>query len=131
MKNNIQTAVIGCLGLLLANGVFAEGLPAGKLILPASISAFQLGGKSVQDARVKTVSISGQPFNEALQVQTLKRPPYPWNITLAATMTGVIHKGDVLLASLMARRIASRQETGEALLWLSAADGGSGGHYPD
>ncbi|MEI6074865.1 MAG: endo-1,4-beta-xylanase [Verrucomicrobiota bacterium] len=118
MKKEIPSAVIGCLGFLLANSVFAADLPAGKLILPATISAFQLGGKSVQDAQVKIVSIPGQPFSEALQVQTLKRPPYPWNITLAAPTTGAIYKGDVLLASLMARQVESRQETGEALLEL-------------
>jgi endo-1,4-beta-xylanase len=104
--------------LLLANGASAPDLPAGKLILPVSISAFQPGGKSAADARAKTVSVIGQSFDKAWQIQTLKRPPYPWNITLAAATTGAIHKGDVLLASLMARRITSRQETGEALLEL-------------
>ena len=118
LKRYFHSRVIGCLGLLLASRIIAADLPAGKPILPATISAFLLGGKSAQDARAKTVSISGQSFNEALQVQTLKRPPYPWNITLAAPTTGAIRKGDVLLASLMARRIASRQETGEALLEL-------------
>ena len=116
MKDFFQGGVIGCLSLLLVSGVFAADLPAGKSLLPTATSAFQLGGKSVQDVRMKAVSISGQSFNEALQIQTLNRPPYPWNISLAAPTTGAIHKGDVLLASLMARRIASRQETGEALL---------------
>ena len=118
MKDFFQGGVIGCLSLLLVSGVFAADLPAGKSLLPTATSAFQLGGKSVQDVRIKAVSISGQSFNEALQIQTLNRPPYPWNISLAAPTTGAIHKGDVLLASLMARRIASRQETGEALLEL-------------
>ncbi len=118
MKDFFQGGVIGCLSLLLVSGVFAADLPAGKSLLPTATSAFQLGGKSVQDVRMKAVSISGQSFNEALQIQTLNRPPYPWNISLAAPTTGAIHKGDVLLASLMARRIASRQETGEALLEL-------------
>ena len=128
MKDFFQGGVIGCLSLLLVSGVFAADLPAGKSLLPTATSAFQLGGKSVQDVRMKAVSISGQSFNEALQIQTLNRPPYPWNITLAAPTTGPIHKGDVLFASVSARRIASRQETGEALLEL-VVEGNSDGHH--
>jgi len=116
MKHFFPSGVIGCLGLLLASGIFAADLPAGKSLLPPAINAFQLGGKSVQEARVKTVNIAGQPFKQALQVETLKRPPYPWNITLATLTTGPMRKGDVLLASVTARRIKSRQETGEALI---------------
>ena len=118
MKRYFHSRVIGCLGLLLANCISAADMSAGKLILTTTHSGFQLAGKYAQDARINTVGIAGQTFSEALQVQTLKRPPYPWNITLAAPTTGAIHKGDVLMASLMARRIASRQETGEALLEL-------------
>ena len=108
--------------------VSAAGAPAGESLLPAALAAFQPGGNAATDARVKTVRLSGQPFPEALQVATLKRPPYPWNITLAAPTTGPIHKGDVLFASVSARRIASRQETGEALLEL-VVEGNSDGHH--
>lgn len=96
----------------------AAALPTGSTLLPEAITAFSLGGKNAADALVKELLATNQPFTALLQVQTLKKPPYPWNITLAAPTTGAMHKGDVLLASLMARRIASRQETGEALLEL-------------
>ncbi len=92
--------------------------PTGTSLLPPGLDALQLGGKNATDARLTRVEAPGQPFKEALRLETLQRPPYPWNITLAAATTGEIHKGDVLLAGVTARRIASRQETGEALLEL-------------
>ena len=93
-------------------------VPAGAALLAPDLRALQPGGKNAADVRVTPVSVSGQPFNEALQVETLKRPPYPWNITLAAPTIGAILKGDVLLATASARRVKSRQETGEALIEL-------------
>lgn len=94
----------------------AVELPKGTPMIPEDATALTLGGKSATDAHVTTVSVAGQPFGRARQIATLKQPPYPWNITLSVPTFAAIHKGDVLLASVVARRIASRQETGEALL---------------
>ena len=96
----------------------AAELPSGTNLVVLNFSTIRLGSKSATDARMKTTTVAGQSFNEALQVQTLKRPAFPWDIALAVPTTGAIHKGDVLLASVLARRIASQQETGEALLEL-------------
>jgi endo-1,4-beta-xylanase len=89
--------------------------PAGQNVIPPHLNALQLAGKNAADARVEQVAVTGQPFAGALRVETLKRPPYPWNITLVTLTSGPMHKGDVLLATVTARRIKSRQETGEAL----------------
>jgi GH35 family endo-1,4-beta-xylanase len=113
-QSALQTVAYAGLALRLS----AAELPAGTSLLAPDLAAVRLGGKSAADARVKTMDITGQPFQQALRVETLKRPPYPWNITLASPTTGVIRKGDVLLASVVARRINSRQETGEALVEL-------------
>ena len=93
-------------------------LPSGVALLSPELRALKPGGRNAADARVQPVRVSGQPFPEALQVETLKRPPYPWNITLFTPATGPMRKGDVLLATVTARRIKSRQETGEALIEL-------------
>lgn len=96
--------------------VFAAGLTYGPNLIPPELQSLQLAGKNAADARVEKVAVNGQPFAEALRVETLKRPPYPWNITLVTPTSGPMRKGDVLLATVTARRIKSRQETGEALI---------------
>lgn len=96
--------------------VRANNLPSGQNMISRGLGAMQLVGKNASDARVTPIAIAGQSFASALRVETLKRPPYPWNITLMTLTTGGMRKGDVLLATVMARRIMSRQETGEALI---------------
>ena len=90
----------------------------GDSLISGMPEALQLAGKNAADARVKLTKVSGQNFAKTLQVETLKQPPYPWNITLLTPITASMHKGDAVLATVTARRIKSRQETGEALLEL-------------
>jgi len=116
MKIRLAVTLLAFVAVALRLGAVERA--AGTSLLAPDLAAVTLGGKSAADARVKTVAIAGQPFKEALQVETIKRPPYPWNITLATPTVAAMHKGDVLLATVTARRIHSRQETGEALLEL-------------
>jgi GH35 family endo-1,4-beta-xylanase len=118
MRTQLMALLAG-LNFICASGL-AAGLPAGVSLLPSALAALKLGGRDADAARVSNVTVTNAPFASALRVQTLREPPYPWNITLAAPTTADIHQGDVLLATVMARRIQSRQETGEALLELIA-----------
>ena len=91
---------------------------SGVALISRELSALKLGGKAADDCRVKIVSVQGQAFKEALQVETLKQPPYPWNMTLATPTTRAMRQGDVLLATVTAQRVKSRQETGEARIQI-------------
>ena len=104
-------------GLLIALASFAAEPPAGGVpLLSSDLAALRLGGRAAADAEVRPVPAAHAAFSNALRVATLRKPPYPWNITLAAPTLGPLRKGDAVLATVWARRIESRQETGEAQL---------------
>lgn len=63
------------------------------------------------------VAITGQPFTEALRLETKIRPPYPWEFMLGFNSRGAgITTGDVILVAFYARTIQTIQETGEGLV---------------
>jgi endo-1,4-beta-xylanase len=74
---------------------------------------FKLAAASEADAELSRVSVQGQPFSEAIQVTTKKRPAQPWDIQIGASTTAAVEKGDVMLATFYVRAVHSKQETGE------------------
>lgn len=111
-------------GCLCVHPVLGEPLPQGESLLPPDLAMLELGGLKAQDARRELVRVDGQVFRDALRVRTLKKPPYPWDVRLVVKTSGAIRAGDVLMASFHARRIESRQETGEALVDMIVEDAG-------
>jgi len=103
--------------LLLAATLHAE-LPPSKPLLPEGAAALQASGENVELGVFNVVPVQGQPFAEAVQIETTKTAPFPWNVRVQAATIGPVRKGDTLLAEFTARRVKSRQETGEALVWV-------------
>jgi endo-1,4-beta-xylanase len=104
--------------LLIAVTLRAEQLPPAQSLLPDGAGALRPSGENVELGVFKVVPVEGQPFAEALQVETTKTAPFPWNVRAQVATTGPVRKGDTLMAEFTARRVKSRQETGEALVWL-------------
>lgn len=103
--------------LLLAATLRAE-LPPSKPLLPEGAAALQASGENVELGIFQVVPVQGQPFTDAVQIETTKTAPFPWNVRAQAVTTGPVRKGDTLMAEFTARRVKSRQETGEALVWV-------------
>jgi endo-1,4-beta-xylanase len=103
--------------LLLAATLRAE-LPPSKPLLPEGAAALQPSGENVELGVFNVVPVQGQPFAEAVQIETTKTAPFPWNVRVQSATTGPVRKGDTLMAEFTARRVKSRQETGEALVWI-------------
>jgi GH35 family endo-1,4-beta-xylanase len=57
---------------------------------------------------------TAEPHDRAFQVETKRKVPYPWNISLPTTTIAPIRAGDTLQLTYSARRITSSHETGEA-----------------
>jgi endo-1,4-beta-xylanase len=96
----------------------ASALPEGVPLIPFEIRALEPSGPHAHLGRFEFVPVEGQPFSEALRVQTMERPPFHWDVQARVRATAPVRKGDTLWAAFNARRIASTQETGEALVQL-------------
>jgi GH35 family endo-1,4-beta-xylanase len=75
-------------------------------------SALALQGDAAYGT-IEKVSVSGQPFTQALRVTTLRQAPSEWMFEVGADATGAIKKGEVLFASVFVRVIKGQPETGE------------------
>lgn len=92
-------------------------IPAGGVsLLPAdALSALALVGQT-QAVEKTRVPVSGQPFSEALRLQTRPDARFatPYAAQIQASATGPVKKGDVLFAAFFVRTVAGGQaETGE------------------
>jgi endo-1,4-beta-xylanase len=110
-------SLLTIIALFVAAALRAEPPPS-KPLLPAGAAALQPSGENVELGVFKVVPVEGQPFADAVQIETTKTVPFPWNVRVQAPTIGAVRKGDTLLAEFTARRVKSRQETGEALVWV-------------
>lgn len=81
-------------------------------LLPATPSA-TLAGAEARAGRIEPAA-GDQPHHRAFRVETSRKPPYPWNVSLPTRTIGPIRAGDTLQLRYSARRVASSHETGEA-----------------
>jgi GH35 family endo-1,4-beta-xylanase len=93
-----------------------QAAPSSTPLLPDGAEALAPAGETVECGVFTVVPVEGQDFADAVRVETIKTAPFPYNVRVQAATTGPIKKGDTLSAEFTARRIKSRQETGEALI---------------
>ena len=99
-----------------------QAAPSPTPLLPAGAEALAPAGETVECGIFSLVPVEGQDFTDAVRVETIKTAPFPYNVRVQAATTGPIQKGDTLSAEFTARRIKSRQETGEALIAVIVED---------
>jgi GH35 family endo-1,4-beta-xylanase len=108
--------MIHALGLLaLISYVMLGGPAAGSetvALLPRESPGVLKGAQA--DAGHFDRVASAEPREHVFRVETRRKPPYPWNISLPSTTVAPIRVGDTLQFTYSARRIASSHETGEA-----------------
>ncbi|MFM7207253.1 MAG: endo-1,4-beta-xylanase [Planctomycetaceae bacterium] len=97
--------------LLLA---WASGKADGAAIslIPAP-PASRLAGAEAAAGRVEPTP-GDADHRHSFRVVTMRKPPYPWNISLPTRTSAAIRTGDTLQLVYSARRVASSHETGEA-----------------
>lgn len=118
-----------CFGALLAGAALHadEGaLPAGgvSLVETGTAPAFKVSGGPGLVFAPKVVEAEGEPFKQALRVQTLATTPTPYSVQLYAPTAGTIHAGDVLFARFYLRCLDTKQETGMGSTELVIEQGG-------
>jgi endo-1,4-beta-xylanase len=102
--------LLALISLVMLGGRSAGGEPV-ALLPPESPGV--LKGAAADTGRFERV-VSAEPHGHAFRVETRRKPPYPWNISLPTATTAPIRVGDTLQLTYSARRIASSHETGEA-----------------
>ncbi len=115
MKARRRCTVPALAVLLAASFASAQELAApkgGVNTMPRGLEAFRYAGKR-DVAEVKTVSVDGMPFGEALRVTAGKRVADFWHCQLLAPTTARIRKDDACLLTFHARTVSTRDETAE------------------
>ncbi|MFN0066415.1 MAG: endo-1,4-beta-xylanase [Limisphaerales bacterium] len=80
---------------------------AQQSLLPANLPAgWNLSRPDASFAARQNVSVAGQPFTQAVRVQTLKRPANPWDVQLSVPAARAVAEGDVIHATFWLRRAA-------------------------
>lgn len=106
---------------LLAAVLLAQtspALPPSVPLLPEGAKSLTPAGENLECGVFAVVPVEGRDFGDAVRAETVKTAPFPYNVRVQAATTGPVKKGDTLYAEFTARRIKSRQETGEALVAL-------------
>lgn len=85
-------------------------------LLPEGANSLAPSGEAIECGVFTVVPVEGQDFADAARVETVRTAPFPYNVRLQAATMGRVRKGDTLSVEFTARRIKSRQETGEALV---------------
>lgn len=103
--------------LAAAVAAFSIAVAAAEVVPPARLipesPATTLTGAEAAAGRVEPGTGDASHRN-AFRVVTIRKPPYPWNVSLPTRTTGAIRAGDTLQLVYSARCIASGHETGEA-----------------
>lgn len=105
------------LTLIAANALQAQ-LPEGKSLLKDGLTGFMATGPGAEGGVTKMVSVTGQSFTKAIQVNTFNSKLVKSEYGLKANLVTPLHKGDVLWISFEARSLESKRETGESFVEL-------------
>lgn len=101
------------LSALAAVVVAHAAVPSGTSLLPGGLGDLRFFGGDEAARVVQRVPVTGQPFAEALRVDTFERTRQG-DAGLAARIPVGVRKGDVLWISFRARALETRRETGAA-----------------
>ncbi len=105
--------------LLVTSSSSAAGVPTGTDVFSPAPDALSYYGPGNKATVAKLVPVTGQPFNQALQINTLGlQNPMPDTYGLSARPIAPVKKGDVLWISFKARCLEARRESGEAAFEL-------------
>ncbi len=104
---------IGVVVVIVLAWAWAPTAPAAPAAMLPEAPAATLKGADAAAGRIEAVP-GDDRHRRAFRVMTLRKPPYPWNVSLPTLTTGPIEVGDTLQLTYSARRIASSHETGEA-----------------
>ncbi|HWB59287.1 MAG TPA: endo-1,4-beta-xylanase, partial [Chthoniobacteraceae bacterium] len=109
----MRIPLLFCLVALMGSGSFADDkpLPAGGVALVEQ-GALKQFGDPVTVRPMQVVQVNGEPFKQALHIQTLAETPTPYSIQLGAKTAVAIHEGDVLFARYYLRCVETKSETG-------------------
>jgi len=104
---------------LLATFDSAAAAPTGTAVISPAPDALSYFGPGNKATIAKVVPVTGQPFTQALQIDTLGLPtPVKGDCGLSAKPVAAVKKGEVLWISFKARCLESRRESGEAAFEL-------------
>ncbi|MFC1586499.1 endo-1,4-beta-xylanase [Fibrobacterota bacterium] len=97
----------------LVSSLFAQTIPTGgeSVLAEEVLPRFSLQG-SYGSGQV--VDVTGQSFSQAIQVQTISKPPNDYNFQLNTRTFASISQNDVLLGVVWARTVQASVETGGA-----------------
>lgn len=96
-------------------------IPTGGIAVVDPNSLVQVGGEGF--GTVSKVAVQGQPFSQALHIETLKKPTNDYDFQFGTWSTSAVKKGDVLLASFYARALKGQPESGEGRLTMQFQSG--------
>ncbi|CCW34445.1 beta-1,4-xylanase [Chthonomonas calidirosea] len=99
----LETAVMLLLGFFVMRS--AAGLPPYTRILPDGPPQLTWLTNTPNLLQGQVVSVEGQPFTEALELQTLAKPQNPWDAQIVIPTVAPVHKGDVLLGIFYVRSL--------------------------
>jgi endo-1,4-beta-xylanase len=91
---------------VVAQPARVPSLPPNQVLLNSDLVGFRLAGQS-GDAIAKIVSVQGDGFDRAWQVQVSRQPAAEYQVQLVSTVSGKLNPGDVVLLSVWARTSAS------------------------
>ncbi len=94
----------------------ANSLPEPASLLADDFSALTPYADPTTIGKFESLKIEGMTFTQAIRYETLQRPPFPWDAGMRISTIAPILTGDTLLLQFRARCVATRQETGEALI---------------
>jgi hypothetical protein len=74
-------------------------LPRVDLLGGAGIAAFKISGDNAKAAEGKTITVTGQPFADAMQFNIKEASSHEWAVQLQAPTTAAVAAGDAILAT--------------------------------
>lgn len=107
---------------LLAASAIAPPPGGTPLLGPDPMSVLALLGVP-EYGTLTRVTVEGQPFTQAIRVETLRRPPLDYNVQLGAFTREAVTEGDVVFISFYIRATKGQPETGEGRANLGFATG--------
>ncbi|OAQ42001.1 hypothetical protein A5893_02455 [Pedobacter psychrophilus] len=111
MKKVLKWTIV--LSIFFLNSAYAQ-IVGGEALLSDGIFSLKPFGFDDADGIVKKVAVSGQSFNQALEINTFNNSKI--GMGLNAKINTNFKKGDVLLISFKTKNIESKRETGESFI---------------
>jgi hypothetical protein len=75
------------------------GLPRVDLLGGAGIAAFKISGDNAKAAEGKPITVTGQPFTDAMRFTVKEGSSHEWAVQLQTPTTAAVAQGDAILAT--------------------------------